>query len=68
MVVYSLTKVESSIAMGIAISDYLFLSGHPVVQIIGYGILGGLSGYFGKHFISNALANEKSLTSSTPKA
>jgi hypothetical protein len=67
MVVYSLTKVESSVAMAVAVSDYLFMTSHPITQVIGYGILAGLSGYFGKHFITNAMNNEKSLLASTPK-
>ena len=66
---YNLTKVESAIGMAIVVGDYLLLSGSPFRTAIGYAILAGISGYFGKHFISNALASEAAATGATvPKA
>ena len=61
MVKYSLTKIESAAGLAVAVGDYMVLTGHPVISAIGYSILAGLGGYFGKHFITNSLATEKSL-------
>lgn len=60
--VYNLTKVESSIAASVVVGDYLMMTGDPVKSVIGYAILAGIGAYFGKHFITNALASEAALT------
>lgn len=64
MTKYNLTKVESAAGAAIVVGDYLLMSGSPVKIVIGYAILAGITAYFGKHFISNALASEAAL----PKA
>lgn len=63
MVKYSLSKVEASIGSAVVVADFLILNGHSIEQAIGYGILAGIVGYFGKHFVSNSLANEKAIAS-----
>ena len=60
---YNISKIESAIASAVVVSDYLLLSGHTYVQAIGYGIMAGIVGFYGKHFVSNSLANEKALAS-----
>jgi hypothetical protein len=34
------------------------MTGEPIKTAVGYAILAGIGAYFGKHFVSNALANE----------
>ena len=65
---YNLTKVESAAGAAIVVGDYLLMSGSPIKMVIGYAILAGIGAYFGKHFITNALANEQSLVSATTTA
>jgi len=64
MVKYNLTRVESAIGAALVVGDYLLMSGNSIKIAIGYAILAGIGAYFGKHFISNALASEAAL----PKA
>ena len=61
MVKYNLTKVESAAGAAVVVGDYLLMSGSPIKMVIGYAILAGIAAYFGKHFISNALASETAL-------
>ena len=61
MVKYNLTKVESAAGAAVVVGDYLLMSGSPIKMVIGYAILAGIAAYFGKHFISNALASEAAL-------
>ena len=61
---YNLTKVESAAGAAVVVGDYLLLSGDPVKVAIGYAVLAGIGAYFGKHFVTNALASEAAL----PKA
>ena len=61
MVKYNLTKVESAAGAAVVVGDYLLMSGSPIKMVIGYAILAGIAAYFGKHFISNALASEATL-------
>ena len=65
---YSLTKAESAVGMAIVVSDFLFLTGHSVASAIGYGVIAGIGGYFGKHFITNSIAQETTTTSEVAKA
>ena len=65
---YSLTKVESAVGMAIVVSDFLFLTGHSVASAIGYGVIAGIGGYFGKHFITNSIAQENATASEIAKA
>ena len=58
---YNLTKVESAAGAAVVVADYLLMTGSPIKMAIGYGILAGVGAYFGKHFITNALANEQAL-------
>ena len=58
---YNLTKVESAVGAAVVVGDYLLLSGDPVKTAVGYAVLAGISAYFGKHFISNALAAEAAI-------
>ena len=58
---YSLTKVESAAGAAVVVGDYLLISGDPIKMAIGYAIMAGISAYFGKHFISNALASEQAI-------
>ena len=58
---YSLTKVESAIGAAIVVGDYLIMSGDSIKMAIGYAVMAGISAYFGKHFISNALASEQAI-------
>jgi membrane protein implicated in regulation of membrane protease activity len=67
MMKYSLTKVETAIGAAIAVGDLLLMQGDPVKQVVGYAILSGISAYFGKHFISNALAAEKEIAAAPVK-
>lgn len=55
---YSLTKVESAAGAAVVVGDYLMMTGDPLKQVIGYAVLAGIGAYFGKHFITNALASE----------
>ena len=61
MTKYNLTKVESAAGAAVVVGDYLMMSGDPLKQVIGYAVLAGIGAYFGKHFVSNALASEASL-------
>lgn len=61
MVKYSLTKIESAAGAAVVVGDYLMMSGSPLKMVIGYSILAGIGAYYGKHFISNALAAEAAL-------
>ena len=65
---YSLTKAESAVGMAIVVSDFLFLTGHSVASAIGYGVIAGIGGYFGKHFITNSIAQETATVSEVAKA
>jgi hypothetical protein len=65
---YSLTKAESAVGMAIVVSDFLFLTGHSVASAIGYGVIAGIGGYFGKHFITNSIAQETATASEVAKA
>lgn len=67
MVKYNLTKVESAIGAAVVVGDYLILTGDPLKTAIGYAVIAGIAGYFGKHFVSNALATEKEVLANTPK-
>ena len=58
---YSLTKVESASGAAVVVGDYLMMSGDPLKQVIGYAVLAGIGAYFGKHFISNAMAAEQTM-------
>ena len=58
---YSLTKVESAAGAAVVVGDYLLMSGDPIKMALGYAIMAGISAYFGKHFISNALASEQAI-------
>lgn len=58
---YSLTKVESAAGAAVVVGDYLLMSGDPIKMAIGYAVMAGISAYFGKHFISNALASEQAI-------
>ena len=58
---YSLTKVESAMGAAIVVGDYLIMSGDSIKMAIGYAVMAGISAYFGKHFISNALASEQAI-------
>ena len=58
---YILTKVESAIGAAIVVGDYLIMSGDSIKMAIGYAVMAGISAYFGKHFISNALASEQAI-------
>ena len=62
---YNLTKVESAAGAAVVVGDYLMMTGDPLKQVIGYAVLAGIGAYFGKHFISNALATEAALTNKT---
>jgi len=62
---YSLTKVESAAGAAVVVGDYLMMTGDPLKQVIGYAVLAGIGAYFGKHFITNALASEAALTNKT---
>ena len=55
---YNLTKVESAAGAAVVVGDYLLMTGDPIKTAVGYAILAGIGAYFGKHFISNALASE----------
>lgn len=61
MVKYNLTKVESAAGAAVVVGDYLMMSGDPLKQVIGYAVLAGIGAYFGKHFISNAMAAEQTM-------
>ena len=61
MTKYSLTKVESAAGAAVVVGDYLLMTGDPIKTAVGYAILAGIGAYFGKHFVSNALASEASL-------
>ena len=65
MVKYNLTKVESAAGAAVVVGDYLLMTGDPLKMVFGYAVLAGISAYFGKHFISNALASEQALTGQT---
>ena len=65
---YSLTKAESAVGMAIVVSDFLFLTGHSVASAIGYGVIAGIGGYFGKHFITNSIAQETATAGEVAKA
>ena len=58
---YSLTKVESAMGAAIVVGDYLIMSGDSIKMAIGYAVMAGISAYFGKHFISNAMASEQAI-------
>ena len=58
---YSLTKVESAAGAAVVVGDYLLMSGDPIKMALGYAIMAGISAYFGKHFITNALASEQAI-------
>ena len=58
---YNITKVESAAGAAVVVGDYLLMTGDPIKTAVGYAILAGIGAYFGKHFISNALASEASL-------
>ena len=58
---YSLTKVESAAGAAVVVGDYLLMSGDPIKMALGYAVMAGISAYFGKHFISNALASEQAI-------
>ena len=58
---YSLTKIESAMGAAVVVGDYLLMSGDPIKMAIGYAVMAGISAYFGKHFISNALASEQAI-------
>ena len=58
---YSLTKVESAAGAAVVVGDYLLMSGDPIKMAIGYAVMAGISAYFGKHFITNALASEQAI-------
>ena len=58
---YSLTKIESAAGAAVVVGDYLLMSGDPIKTAIGYAVMAGISAYFGKHFISNALASEQAI-------
>ena len=58
---YSLTKVESAAGAAVVVGDYLLMSGDPIKMAIGYAVMAGISAYFGKHFISNAMASEQAI-------
>ena len=58
---YSLTKIESAAGAAVVVGDYLLMSGDPIKMAIGYAVMAGISAYFGKHFISNALASEQAI-------
>ena len=58
---YSLTKVESAMGAAIVVGDYLLMSGDSIKMAIGYAVMAGISAYFGKHFITNALASEQAI-------
>ena len=58
---YSLTKIESAAGSAVVVGDYLLMSGDPIKMAIGYAVMAGISAYFGKHFISNALASEQAI-------
>ena len=62
---YSLTKVESAAGAAVVVGDYLMMTGDPVKTAVGYAILAGIGAYFGKHFVTNALASEAALTTKT---
>jgi len=62
MVKYNLTKVESAAGAAAVVGDYLIMTGEPIKTAVGYAVLAGIGAYFGKHFISNALATEAALT------
>ena len=62
---YSLTKVESAAGAAVVVGDYLMMTGDPVKTAVGYAILAGIGAYFGKHFVTNALASEAALTNKT---
>ena len=62
---YSLTKVESAAGAAVVVGDYLMMTGDPVKTAVGYAILAGIGAYFGKHFVTNALATEAALTNKT---
>ena len=62
---YSLTKVESAAGAAVVVGDYLLMTGDPIKTAVGYAILAGIGAYFGKHFVSNALASEAALTNKT---
>ena len=62
---YNLTKVESAAGAAVVVGDYLMMTGDPLKQVIGYAVLAGIGAYFGKHFITNALASEAALTNKT---
>lgn len=61
MTKYNLTKVESAAGAAVVVGDYLIMAGDPIKTAVGYAILAGIGAYFGKHFVSNALAGEASL-------
>ena len=42
---YSLTKVESAVGMAVVVGDFLYLTGHPVAQAIGYSVIAGIVYY-----------------------
>ena len=65
MVKYNLTKVESAAGAAVVVGDYLLMTGDPLKMVFGYAVLAGIGAYFGKHFISNALASEQALTGQT---
>lgn len=58
---YSLTKVESAAGAAVVVGDYLLMSGDPIKMALGYAVMAGISAYFGKHFISNAMASEQAI-------
>ena len=58
---YSLTKIESAAGAAVIVGDYLLISGDPIKMAIGYAVMAGISAYFGKHFINNALASEQAI-------
>lgn len=62
---YNLTKIESAAGAAVVVGDYLMMTGDPLKQVIGYAVLAGIGAYFGKHFITNALATEAALTNKT---
>ena len=58
---YSVTKVESAAGAAVVVGDYLLMSGDPIKMALGYAVMAGISAYFGKHFISNAMASEQAI-------
>lgn len=57
MAIKDLTKLETAGGLAVAVSDLLYIQS-PLVstigRIIGYGVLAGIGGYFGKRILSEA--------------